>query len=208
VRDAELRELYAQVMARRATSNRVERIAPEKLLDLVERQGPEAERLELLDHVMARADLAREFELLRSIAEAQPRERHRGIVPLAIAAGLVMVIGASVIVQQMSDRGPASDVVRGPGDELILVSPHGELAAGVSVTFIWRAVEGAVVYELELLDSDGAILYAASTRDTTLALPAAISLDPGEVYSWWVRAMQADGSERASRVQRMQIEYR
>ena len=67
--------------------------------------------------------------------------------------------------------------------------------------FLWHAVEGAVAYELEVLDAAGSPVYATRTADTVLALPAGVRLQPGQEYRWWVVARLADGSELRARLQ-------
>jgi hypothetical protein len=70
--------------------------------------------------------------------------------------------------------------------------------AGAATTLAWRAVPGAVDYDVEVLTADGAVLHAARTRDTTLALPASALPAPGATARWWVRARAADGTTRRS----------
>lgn len=79
-------------------------------------------------------------------------------------------------------------------DRIALVT--GEVAAGEPLR--WRAVAGAVRYHVEVLDAAGDVVFAAGTRDTTLALPDAVWPTAPASYEWWVRARLADGGTRRS----------
>src|ERR671936_384188 len=104
-----LRELYARALEARAPADREQCPPPEALLALARREGPEAQRLETLDHVMSCARCRAEFDLLRAIEAAgagegqarsetrsQPRAHARRrwttFVPLALAATLVLAV--------------------------------------------------------------------------------------------------------------------
>ena len=67
VNDEQLREIYGGLMTTSARRGPSSCPAPEALLALVRREGPEETRLATLDHVMSCADCRSEFDLLRSI---------------------------------------------------------------------------------------------------------------------------------------------
>ena len=50
--DERLKQLYEQALARREHVDRERCASPETLIDLLERRGPEHERLRVLDHVI------------------------------------------------------------------------------------------------------------------------------------------------------------
>src|SRR5215470_15442750 len=118
--DAELRQRYRELLARRAengTENRRDCPSPSELLDLVEGRGDENERLRRLDHVMACPACHRDFELLRAVNVAGKREEPRVRVlgaPLALAAGVVVAfaLGASLLLRGGLGRA-TPDVFRG-----------------------------------------------------------------------------------------------
>src|SRR5918911_1340273 len=107
-----LRELYARALEAREPAQREQCPPPEALLALARREGPEAERLATLDHVMACARCRPEFDLLRAIDSAGAGEgearravpsptralarrrwtRWTMLVPLALAATLVLAV--------------------------------------------------------------------------------------------------------------------
>ena len=194
-------------------------VALERIVALVEGEGSEAERLETLDLVMADEVLRHEFELLRAAAaggavtepalsdrevdEAEGGPEEVGIVPgsperlqtrfpfpLRYAALFVVALGAVAVWNQM--RSPVPEPLRDGEADVLLVAPApGEVS--VSPTFVWRAVEGAVSYRLELLTEGGEVVVDLRTSDTTFALTA--PLQPDQSYRWWVTATLAAGIE-------------
>jgi hypothetical protein len=190
--EAELREAYRGVLAR-SHGDRAACPAPEAILALARREGPESSRLATLDHVMACADCRAELDLLRSLQEAGARSgaapragRHRWVMPAALAATLLLAVGLGRLALRSSDETTRS----GPGSavRVELVSPGVELPAGTPVAFAWRPVEGASRYRLEVLTESGDLAVAAETHDTAIASAAAGRLAPGH-YRWWVIAM-------------------
>jgi hypothetical protein len=66
--DARLRALYALVLDRPSRALTFGRLSIERLLALVERRGPESERLWTLDHAMGDRDHMLELDILRAAA--------------------------------------------------------------------------------------------------------------------------------------------
>ena len=194
--DERLRELYAATLASGRTRVGEVHPSPEALAALARREGPEADRLATLDHVMSCADCKRDFALLRSVERAgvesgaagRAGARRGWLLPAALAASFLLAVGIGRSVLQSRD-----DTVRGDASAsaVTLVQPGPEAAAGDSLSFVWRPVPGARRYELELLDAGGAVAALATTSDTAAALPAARTLPPGN-YRWWVRATTSD----------------
>jgi len=193
VSDERLRELYTAALAGRP-ADRVHP-APEALAALARREGSEADRLGTLDHVMSCADCRRDFDLLRTVERAgaaagvasRGASRRSWLMPAALAASLLLAVGVGRQLLRQPD-----DITRGgAAGALLLVQPGSETAAGRPLTFVWRPVAGASRYELELLDSTGAVAASAVSADTSASPPVARTLPPGE-YRWWVRALLAD----------------
>ena len=202
---ARLQELYAQALARR-TSTAEGCVPPEELLALVRKQGDEVRRLQTLDHVMGCAACHREFELLRALEAAGAGSREpvtvrsisRRIMPLALAASVLLAIGVGLMV-----RNRESDVSRGGRSALVLLTPAAEVAPAQPVTFSWRPFPGTQRYRLELLDRNGVAVFSQLTPDTSLILPAEL-LPPGSSYRWWVRDA-TPGSPIASPLRALRI---
>jgi len=172
----------------------------------VRKQGDEARRLQALDHVMGCAACHREFELLRALEAAGDGSREpatvrsigRRIMPLALAASVVLAIGVGLVM-----RNRESDTTRGGGSALVLLTPAAEVAPAQPVTFSWRPFPGAQRYRLELLDRNGAAMFSQLTPDTSLTLPPEL-LQPGSSYRWWVRDA-TPGSNVASSLRALRI---
>lgn len=121
----------------------------------------------------------------------------------AAAAALLLATGlGGGMWWRMMHASPnaAADPLRsgGEGARVALVAAEVDATAAAPPTLAWRAVPGALGYDVEVLTPQGAVVHAASTRDTTLALPAAAVPAAGAAYEWWVRARTAEGARRSA----------
>jgi hypothetical protein len=78
VSDERLREVYEQILTRRAVVNRIHCVSPDELLQLAEHRLPTSRRLEVLDHVMGCKVCREEFQLLHAIQEARIAIERKG----------------------------------------------------------------------------------------------------------------------------------
>ena len=204
MKDEQLRQIYAGVMASRGAKSGAASTcpSPEAILALVRREGDEEARLATLDHVMGCSDCRSEFDLLRSIeqagveagATARPGRR-RWVVPAALAASVLLAV---VIGRFALPTVPESDVVRsGTEGGVTLLAPPAEARAGSPILFAWHPITGATRYRLEVLTGDGRVALEAETADTSIVLQSAANLDPGD-YRWWVGANFAGRSARST----------
>src|SRR5262245_8432997 len=88
--DERLREAYAELLAQRAALPAVTHgadalVSLEQMRDVLERRGPEATRLALLDRIMSDARTAGEFEVLRAAFEAGGTPSRRASSPAVYA---------------------------------------------------------------------------------------------------------------------------
>lgn len=208
--DEKLREAYQRAQAARRAPDRERCAAPEAMLAVIRREGPEDGRLETLDHVMACPACRAEFDLLRTLeqagaeaepAAAKPGRRWGWTSSVALAAALLLGIGAALKLSGRDDGG----VERGSGDAVTLVAPPAEIEAGAPVTFSWQPVPGATRYELELLDEKGSVVFTKTTEATSAALDDASRLAPGATYRWWVRAAVGSSEPRASSMRTLRL---
>src|SRR5262249_21807022 len=120
VTDEALREAYQQALDARRGNGREACTSPEAMLSVLRGEGAEEQRLALLHHLVGCGACRSEFELLRSIEEAgagtteraRPallRSPQRLVVPLALAASLILV----VMVGQRLRTAEGTDVERG-----------------------------------------------------------------------------------------------
>jgi hypothetical protein len=208
VSDERLRELYAAALATGRTGSG-QHPAPEALAALARREGPEATRLAVLDHVMACPACRREFDLVRAVegagaaAGAVRRGRPAWLLPTALAATVLVAVGLG----EHALRSGEADVPRGGKADIELLQPGPQAPAGATVTFAWRPVSGARRYELELLDSTGNLAAAAATSDTTAEPPAVAALPPG-AYRWWIRTTTMDARTLQSELRGLRLRAR
>src|SRR5687768_16428906 len=127
--DEALRAAYARAMTEPRSADRAGCPAPDALIALVQRTGPEDMRLATLDHTMSCAACQADFELLRAIDAADRRETatsrrtlrwHRPLM-LALAASVVLAIGIGPGRDWLADRQP--DTLRGDASAVTVVGP-------------------------------------------------------------------------------------
>ena len=209
--DERLRALYQRALEARRLRGRERCAAPEAMQEVLRRQGPEEQRLGVLDHVMGCAACRSEFELLRSIEQAGaeesrpavlrmfPRTAWRAVVPVALAASVLLLVTVGP-----RFKGDVKDVERGAASGVILLSPSPGIAAEIPLTFAWEPVKGARGYELEVLDEKGAVVFAQRTAETSLVVRDG-RVTPGASYRWWVRATTASGDQVSSEVRSLRL---
>jgi hypothetical protein len=206
--DFELRALYDRLIAGRAPSGRSACVPPELLGRLAAGDAAGDERLSALEHVAQCRDCRRELELLRAVTDAGAglgvaRVRRASPWVLALAASIVMAVGATALWR--SGWLDPADVVRGDAPTVTLVAPLRTVDAADARRLVWRAVAGATLYEVEVLDGAGNAVFAAPATDTAVALPAATTLVPGTEYHWRVTAVLAGGARLRSPAQPVRV---
>ena len=208
--DEQLREVYGRAIAARHDARRAACPAPDTLLAVARREGPESERVETLDHVMSCPDCRKDFELLRAIERGQRIEAREGAnrIRLRRPIGVALVTGLAATLVFAAVVGPRndwwrSDVVRDAGSDVVALSPAADAVVPAGpLQFSWRAVPGARSYRLELLTPDGSTLATRQTTDTTVTLTD-VRPAPGD-YRWLVSA-RLDGGERRSVARRLRV---
>ena len=201
--DERLREAYERGLPASDESPTLDDVQAERLRRLVEREGSEGERLRTLDMMLSTAEGRSELEIAWAAARAA-RPRHRSWRRFAVAASLVLVAGTSAL---WIARRRAGDVeaLRGADSPITLLAPVGVVAPPRAMRFAWRPIARAERYQLVVVDTTGAELYATETRDTALALPDSVRLAPGRTYLWWVQATLADHSTVTAVTQRLVV---
>lgn len=205
--DARLRSAYEQLLAARTPADRAGCPAPEALLALAERTGDEDARLATLDHVLGCTWCRSELDLLRASADAastvvrESARVSRGVrrIPvrtLAMAAGIVVVIGVGVIAREREGGGNERGVLRGTAPSVVLAIP--ERRADGAVLLRWSSLNDAARYRIELFTATGATVGDAVVRDTTYVVSAAVMNGATGPLSWMVTAIRSDGAERSS----------
>jgi len=204
--DQELQKAYSRLLEIHGQDLREGCVPPEAILALVEGSEGEETRLRTLDHVMACPACRQEFELLRAISVTRPQRktlRRRAFVftprKLAWAASLVLMIGAGSLWLDAQRVAPEA-VMRGDDQELRLVSPEPGARIQDGMTFVWRALPEGFEYTLEILDQEGDVIVAGSTRDTTFTVSGALPTAEVEGLRWWVTGRTGNGTRTSSEI--------
>lgn len=207
--DGALQQAYEELLTARAPADRARCPSPEALLALVERQASEDARLTTLDHVMSCAACRRELDLLRvAVAAANAagssgadstRSVQRGIPriplrPLALAAGIVVVIGVGVVSRER--YAPGTSVLRSGASTGALLVPVRQPDGGVLLR--WRAVDDAPRYRVEVFTSSGASVVELVVVDTSLVVSSMTFRGRTDTLRWTVTALRTDGGELRS----------
>jgi hypothetical protein len=125
------------------------------------------------------------------------RWRHRIYTPMYIAAASVVLM--AVVGYVIWDPEPRLDELRPPEQTYRTtrvqgLAPTGELVAAPT-ELKWVTVDGAVRYDVRVLEVDGTQIWSSSTPDTRIALPAEIieQFVAGKTISWDVTARNGTG---------------
>lgn len=205
LREGQLRRAYARRASRAAAAAAGSHATPEALLAVVQREGPEHDRLATLDHVMACAACHREYEWLTAVdragfeAEGSATGNRRRAwwsgAPLALAASIAVAVGAAVVLSGILRTGTERE--RGTGSDIATIGPDSRAPAGSPLTFTWHPAPGAGRYVLEVQGPGGSIVLADTTADTAVTIAQPGLLLPDSAYRWWVREV-TDGAEPRS----------
>jgi hypothetical protein len=199
--DAELQAQYQRAVQRQAGS-RTQCPSPERLQQLVDRVGPEEERLEILDHAMSCPDCHQDLALLHAIHAAEPRQTTAKPQHWLAAAGLLLVLAGGTLLTRGLMGHRSTEPLRGLGDGagsgVTVVATTARIGPGRPGILAWHRVPGAVQYTVEVLDADDRAVFTSNTTDTAVTVPALTA-----PVAWWVRAILPDGTDRRSPILRL-----
>jgi hypothetical protein len=199
--EQDLAKLYAQLMQRRRGTSVEPDVPVETIHALANGSYTGADRISLLERVLSDPNLAAEFQLFRDLANAGTAAR-RSLRPrvLALAAG-IGVLAAAGLLWLLTQRGTTPEPLRGSDRAPLLIAPGAGASLAAGERLVWHAVSDAQEYRVELADSEGAVIFAETLRDTLATVPDSTRLLPEARYLWWVTATRSDGtSSRASPV--------
>ncbi len=154
--DEGLRQAYAPRL-RRPAAHGPECPAPDALLAAVRGEGPEAERLRVLDHALSCAACRPELALLHTVSGgasttrpvATLPNRWRRLAPLALAASVLIAVGIFGAERFLNRNAPEPTRSAG-GDAPVLAAPADRAAlSDGTVGFAWHPMPGALRYTLE-----------------------------------------------------------
>lgn len=193
--DHELRDMY-QGLTNAAAADGSGCLTPEDVMWLAAGELPEAERLKALEHVAACQACRADLDLAAAVAAAGTalERRVRPAPWLVLAASVVLLAGGVTL---WRGWGTEDDVQRGGGDDRVMVvAPVGTVPAAAAARLVWRGIPDAT-FEVEVLDAAGAVVFRATTADSTTAIPAG-ALARGTAYHWRVSALLPNGTRLRS----------
>jgi hypothetical protein len=125
---------------------------------------------------------------------------------MALAASVALVATAALVWRAVWPGSP--DVVRGVSQMVTLVSPAEDVVVSLPVELVWRSVTGGgeARYVVELLDSDGAVVFTETTADTALLLFETTSPLSAGTYTWLVVAETRDAGQVRAAPRRLRIQ--
>ena len=120
---------------------------------------------------------------------------------LSRAAAVMLAAAAIAIVAVPSIRRsfmPDRDVMRdgNTASSIRVYGPIGEVKA--PSRFVWGSLPGVLSYHITITTDVGANVWSGSSTDTTIVLPAGITLVQGQRYLWAVDAVTSEGITRST----------
>lgn len=80
-----------------------------------------------------------------------------------------------------------------PSMKLKLLNPLGNKTLEERPTFAWKGLAPDIQYRFALLDESGRTLHETTVADTSLTLPAQVTLSETATYTWTVSAQHPEG---------------
>jgi hypothetical protein len=131
----------------------------------------------------------------RAARQGRRRRSFMGL-PIAMAAGVLLVLGAALQL-----LGPHAPPIGAPGSgtamrgsEIEAISPSGDVTVAPQ-SLDWRQVQNAVSYRVSILGVDGEPLWNETVSGSPATLPESESsaLHASVLYRWQVEAFDANG---------------
>ena len=167
---------------------------------------PEA-RIAFETHLAECRTCRAEISSARRLLASSRSRKWQWIVPSAVAAVAAIAVFSTLPSSRTSEeqtRG-VSRASSGSAVSLGIVAPHDQgTVAGIPV-FIWRTDGAEALYRFSITDAGGATVWTSETRDTTISLPADVSLAPDRDYLWNVDAVDQEGATVTSGTHRFRI---
>ncbi|MEO6443716.1 MAG: hypothetical protein ABIZ91_08475 [Gemmatimonadaceae bacterium] len=193
--DEALQRRYAQLVEVRAVGANPA-IDLEVMRALADGSYAGADRIALLEQLLAHPESARELRFLHEVARRRPAKRSTSLVPwLAAAAMLIVVVGG---VARYGSEEPADTFRATPEVTVTLAGPVDGVAWRDSLTFAWQPVPGALSYRVEILDGDAAVVDSVTVHDTAV-VRGRPEMARATLLQWSVQAHFADGTVLRSR---------
>lgn len=183
-----------------------ENISPEEMAAYIDGRLSAEERATVEERLARSPELRAELVAATRLVSTHEESRARRpfiwrsatlLVTAAAAVALIAVLpryrGFHQAPVPTERRADAED-----GGRVRLLTPADAAVVPIaSARFSWHP-EGDASYRITIADASGATVWTTLTSDTTVTLPSAMSLRPGNHYYWYVDALRADGSSVTS----------
>jgi hypothetical protein len=182
----------------------------EQIAAYLDRKLTPAERSEievhLADCTACRTELLSVTRILQTRLFKRRLYTFGPIAAAAVLAGLLFFVPDGSRNTTVEGARRAADAGTEGIGQLEIVGPSEEIAVRrADLSFGWRSVGDAVLYRLAVLDAAGNEVWTGSTTDSTLALPAAVTLDSDVNYFWYVDALLPDGRSATTGMRQFRI---
>ena len=174
-------------------------LSVDQLAAHLERRLRGTEREAVVAHLVECDACRREYIATAEIVGAARRKWLVGSgIGLAAAAVLVFAVlpralpptETTVARDVPAQRASAPDV---PVPIRLGAPADGERITGSNVRLSWHPDGNDALYRITVLTADGAVVWKAETRDTTVTLPTTTPVAAGATYYWIIDALHADG---------------
>ena len=187
-------------------------ITVEELAAYFDGRAAPAARATVIAHLAECRTCRAEANAVRVMLANTPAARGRrwAFAGKALAAGLALAL----LPRLWSDMRRAPDTMRAPvavpasGTTLaiaVLFPSDSALVSTPSVEIAWQPVGVDAVYRVTVQDTTGGVVFTTTTPNTTVSLPASLTLPAGQRYFWSIDARLADGRNASSGVRRVSI---
>lgn len=171
------------------------------------------ERTELEAHLAVCRQCRREVTSARRLLRAPLSPRvPRWIIPAAAAAAVLAFVVLSPLrshrLETASTRATEDAAVSVTAPRILVIFPaNGDTVRPKQVVFAWHRATNAPLYRVTLSDASGAAVWTGDTADSTITLPASVTMEKGRNYFWFVDALGADGTAITTGTNRFTVGY-
>lgn len=128
------------------------------------------------------------------IKRVRPPWRNNAIVGLVAAALVLVAVDLTV---QHTGEPTTTRAVHAADSGLTAYGPTGDVPRS-GLRFVWSPLAGAISYKIAVVNATSQPVWSTTASDTSIALPANVSLRAGDTYLWVVDALASDGTTRST----------
>jgi hypothetical protein len=192
-----------------STDNETNHLDPRDAAAFIDGRLRGTDRDRVVEHL---ADCAPCRDEVASVRQTLATDRAGYRRTLWIAAAAAAAIAGIMVVGPLLESGGstptpvfrAADPISSTTIEV--VEPRDTVPARSNQRFTWRSIGEDAIYTLQVLRSDGELVWSERQLvDTSAVMPSDVRLDAGTTYLWTVEALRTDGRAFESRTQRFVV---